>query len=444
MLKKIIGIENATLRNLLSQAIWRFRHDSLFRNSMWLMLSTAIMSFFGFIFWVIAARVYSPSEIGFATALISVTVLLSSLSLLGFNTAVVRYLPKHRNPHNTISTAIIFTSLAALIISAVYLLGIHHFAPAFHDLTDNLGYAVLFMIFMVMVTLNTFTDSVFIAYRAAHYNAVVYTFFGLVKVLAPLALVAMGAYGIFFAYIGSVVVSLGLSFYFMRRAFGYKFRWTIDTHAAKQMGKFSTINYVSSLVASVPILIMPSLIVSKLGAEQAAYFYMASTIAALLYIIPQATTQSLLAEGSHDEKGLFHLVKGASKLIAIMMLPAIAALVLLGRFLLGIFGTTYAESSSILLDIMAVNGLVMAANMIMGTIMRVRHQMNEMLMMNISYFVFTMGTALAVLHKGVIWASLALLAGQVFSCVFNACIFLRSSIKRRRAQHRRSSLAVNA
>src|ERR1044072_2454016 len=168
MLEKLSTIRNLLIRSLLKEVTRRFKNDSLFRNSMFLMMSTAIMSFFGFIFWVIAARAYSPSQIGFATALISVTVLLSSLSLLGFNTALVRYLPKHKKPHNTINTAIIFTSLATLIISAVYLLGIHHFAPAFHDLTDNIGYAALFLIFMVMVTLNTLTDSVFVAYRAAH------------------------------------------------------------------------------------------------------------------------------------------------------------------------------------------------------------------------------------------------------------------------------------
>ena len=55
----------------IKKIINHFAQDSLYRNSIYLMLSTAIMAFFGFFFWIINTRLFSPTQIGLATALIS-------------------------------------------------------------------------------------------------------------------------------------------------------------------------------------------------------------------------------------------------------------------------------------------------------------------------------------------------------------------------------------
>jgi O-antigen/teichoic acid export membrane protein len=396
----------------------RFKNDSLFRNSVYLMMSTAVMAGFGFIFWIIAARIYTPSEIGFATALISATTLLSTFGMLGFNNALIRYLPKSKKPNVTINTAIILVSLATILLSCVYLLGIRHFGPAFSSLTSSPTYIGLFLLFMVLVSINTLTDSVFIAYRASKYNVIVYTFFGLVKIALPLVLVGFGAYGIFFAYTGSVVVSFLLSFYFMRKHFNYRFGWNMEKATAQSMGKFSMATYLSSFLSGLPVLVMPTLIVSKLGTVEAAYFYMASTITTLLYVIPHATTQALLAEGSHDEKGIMSFVKGASKLISILLLPAILVLVLGGHFVLLIFGKSYADHSASLLSIMAITGIFLSINMLGSTIMKVRHQMKQLLAVNFGYLVVTILLTLLLLDRhGVLGAAWALMGGQIFICL---------------------------
>jgi len=420
------------VRKLTTAIVTRFKNDSLFRNSVYLMLSTAVMAFFGFIFWIIAARAYTPAQIGFATALISATVMLSSFSMLGFNTAIVRYLPRSKAPNVTISTAIISVGIATLIISFGYVLGIHRFAPAFVELADTPAYGMLFLIFMVMVSLNSLTDSVFIAYRASRYNLIVYTFFSLVKVGLPLLLVRFEAYGIFFAYIGSIVVSLLLSFWFMRKHFAYRFRWVIDKHVVKDMGKFSLANYISSFMATLPALSMPGLIVTKLGPEQAAYFYMASTIASLLYVIPQATTQALLAEGAHDEKGIMSFVKGASKLISLLLLPAVLLIFIAGHIVLLVFGKTYATESASLLNILAVTGIFMSINMVGATIMRIRHQMKELIALNASYLVITLLLAYPLLERfGVLGAGWTLLGGQLCMCMLYTLLIVFNRLPKR-------------
>jgi O-antigen/teichoic acid export membrane protein len=412
--ERFLGIEEITWRKLVRSVVHRFKNDSLFRNSFYLMLSTAIMSVFGFIFWIIAARAYTPSQVGFATALISLTVLLSIFSLLGFNIGLVRFLPKSPKPNETINTAILSTALATLLISGGFLLGIHHFAPAFSELTSNPLYAILFLILMVMVSVNTLTDSVFTAYRAANYNTIVYSGYSLIKVGLPLVLVSFGAYGVFFAYTGSIIVATALSFYFMVKKFGYRFHWNIERKTIASIGKYSIGNYISSLLATTPMLAMPAFIINHFGARQAAFYYMASTIAAMLIVIPTAITQALLAESSHDEGGLMSFVKGSAKLIGALLIPAVLILVVGGQYILAIFGKSYAKESADLLDVMAITTIVMAANMVLGTIMRIRHQIKEMLLINLSGLIATVVFVFLLLGHGVMGVTIALLLSQLW------------------------------
>lgn len=290
-----------------------------------------------------------------------------------------------------------------------------------------------------MVTMNTLTDSVFVAYRASKYNAIVYTCFSLVKVALPLVLISYGAYGIFFAYTGSVIVAIGLSLFLMAKKFGYRFHWNIERKTVTAVSKYSLSNYIASTVATAPSLVMPTLIVSHFGAAETAYYYMASTIAALLAVIPTATTQALLAEGSHDEEGIMSFVKGSAKLISALLLPAVAVLIVAGQFILAIFGKAYANESAALLDVMAITTIVVAANMVAGTILRIRHQIKELILMNVGYLIATALFVMLLLDKGVMGVTIGLLLGQTWTIIEYLLLFWYQ--KRRNKQAAQSQAA---
>ncbi|MDP3104613.1 MAG: hypothetical protein Q8M95_08390 [Candidatus Methanoperedens sp.] len=57
--------------------------DPLYRNSLALMLNSAIGAFFGLLFWIVAARTMPAKEIGLATAAILAAALIVGLSKLG-------------------------------------------------------------------------------------------------------------------------------------------------------------------------------------------------------------------------------------------------------------------------------------------------------------------------------------------------------------------------
>jgi O-antigen/teichoic acid export membrane protein len=413
-IKSFFGAGTMSFSQYFKNMAIRFKEDSLFQNSVFLMMSTISMSVFGFIFWIISTRLYTTEQIGFATALISTTVLLSTFSMFGFNTGIIRYLPKSEKPNNVINTAIVVVTGITIIISAAYVLGIGYIAPQFSLLKEIPLYGILFVVFMIIVSMNMLTDSIFIAYRASKYNFLGYAYFGITKILLPIFLIALGTYGIFLGYTGSVIVALIVTFYFMVRKFSYRPNLVVKKEVVKTITTFSLRNYVANFIVGLPLLVLPTIIVTKIGPDQSAYFYIASTIAALLYGIPYAVALSLLAEGSHNEKDLTSFVKSASKLIGVILVCGVTLFIAFGKYVLLIFGTNYAQNSKTLLVIMAITSFFVAINSISTAVLRVRNQTSTLVLITIGYLIVTMSLIFISLNRGIIGIGWALFFGQVF------------------------------
>src|SRR6478736_4414991 len=61
------------------------RRDKIVRNSLLLMIASGLMGVFGFVFWLVVARLYSPAQVGAASSLISAVNLIAYLSLVGLD-----------------------------------------------------------------------------------------------------------------------------------------------------------------------------------------------------------------------------------------------------------------------------------------------------------------------------------------------------------------------
>src|SRR3954447_2690503 len=124
----------------------RLTPDHLLSNSFYLALTTATMGVLGFLFWLLNARLFSASEIGKATLLISATSLISYLSLLGFNNTFIRFLPTAEDPAGHINTGLVLCFGTAIVLGSVYVLGLPLFAPELRFIRDSPWYALGFVL----------------------------------------------------------------------------------------------------------------------------------------------------------------------------------------------------------------------------------------------------------------------------------------------------------
>jgi O-antigen/teichoic acid export membrane protein len=140
--------------------------DPLYRNSLALMLNSAIGAFFGLLFWIVAARTMPAKEIGLATAAISAATLIVGLSKLGLDAGLVRYLPESKNKNGLYSTIVMVTLVLALVLTAVFMLGINIFSPALSFIRDG-WFLPVFFAYTAVTSIYSVQNLAFISIRRA-------------------------------------------------------------------------------------------------------------------------------------------------------------------------------------------------------------------------------------------------------------------------------------
>lgn len=416
----------------ITRAIRRIHNDSLARNSLYIMISSLSMAIFGFFFWIIVTRLYSTQSIGLATSLISVMGLVSTLSQLGFNNTLIRYLPQARNKNDIINTSFILVAAASVLIGIAYIIGLPYFSPKLLFIRQDIFTILLFILVMAITAVNSVSDNIFIAYRSTKYILIYNSFFNVTKLLLPFFLVILGPLGIFLSVAGGITTALILTFVFLISAFQYIPQLTINPKIIKDTFKYSAGTYVTGLIGGIPSMVIPILVLNILGASYAAYYYMAFTIASLMFIIPQAVTRSLFAESTQNNQSVRTQVINATKLIYALIIPVAVVAAFGGTYILLVFGTSYSSEGLTLLRYFAASTVFMGINYIGGTLFYIRNDLRNMFIYNTAGAVLTLvlsAVGLSVTHS-LAGLGAAFLATHAIMCVFYLIHIYRTYIGR--------------
>jgi hypothetical protein len=87
------------------------RSDSLIRNSVFVMASSMVSAAFGYLFWLLAAHLYSPAVVGLTAAVISAATIMLLLASLGVGGTLIQSLP--RQPKKTEWSATFWAGMAS-------------------------------------------------------------------------------------------------------------------------------------------------------------------------------------------------------------------------------------------------------------------------------------------------------------------------------------------
>jgi O-antigen/teichoic acid export membrane protein len=353
----------------------------LYRNSFFLMLTTVVTSGLGFFFWMVVARFYTEAEVGWGSAIISAISLLAMLSVPGFGAALIRFLPKTENPQDMINSCLTISGAIAVVLSVIFVAGLDVWSPALAFIKENIIFAAAFVFFALAQTLYGAIASVFIARRRADFTLYKSAIFSLLKIPLPILLVIFfHTFGIAASWgIASAVALVVALFFFVPRVYPhYKPVPSLNLSVIGGMWRYSSGSYVARLFNTAPALVLPVMVVNLLGAEQNAYFYVAWTIAALLFAIPAAVSNSLFAEGSHFDDALWGNVTKSLKFVFVILVPAVVLVLLAGKWLLLLFGEGYSASGLMLLRILSVSGLFVGVTSVYTTTLRVEDRLMEL------------------------------------------------------------------
>jgi O-antigen/teichoic acid export membrane protein len=369
--------------------------DPLYRNSLFNMAGTFILGGLGFIFWIIIARLYKTEDVGIATTLISIMTLLSSFTIMGLSSSLNRYLPQSTNKSELINSSFVIVTLITLITSIIFLLGLQIFSPQLVFLRSNIFYVMSFTLFVIFCSWNILVESIFMAFRSAVNILVKNSIISALKVLMPFTFIALGAYGIFASTASAFAIGVLVSLVILILYFRIKPSISVNISLLKETLVYSSGNYIVNFMLSMPTLVLPVIILNTISANYVAYYYVASQIQNILLVIPLATSQALLTEGSYNENELKKHVKKAIKTISLILVPAMVAIEFGGNIILLIFGKRYASEGFHFLQIYSVSTIFTAFILMYNAIMNIKYKIKYMVIMNILSSFLTLGLSYA-------------------------------------------------
>jgi O-antigen/teichoic acid export membrane protein len=329
---------------------WR---DPVYQNTFFLLSSSIIGAVSGFFFWLIAARFYSTSDIGYVSAIASAMGLLSLLSLFGFDITLVRFLPVWKAKNSYINTFITVSLILSLLLSSIFIGGIDLWSPSLQNLRNNQLLILFFISFTATLTVGSLLNSgVFVGLKKTKYSF----FMSLATIIRIFILpfcATFGAIGLFALYGLSPIFSVIIGLFLMSRMFSLRFTPELNREIVPTISSFSVHNYLGKILETIPTFILPIIVINTLGAEENAFFFIAWSIAGILNTVPAAACMVLLSQYVED-RAMFHLrMRKLSITIVVFLLLAISMILIFGKSFLLLFGPEYASHSYYLLVILS-------------------------------------------------------------------------------------------
>ena len=384
--------------------LWQsYKETALYANSFFLMVNSAAGSALGFVFWIVAARLYPAEAVGLGSAFLSAAGLLSFVATLGLGSGLIRYLPGNKsNASALVNSCLTLSSLAGLLAALIFIIGIPFWSPALSLIRDDLRFGVTFIALVVSGTLFSVLGDTYLALRRAEFSLVQGSLMGLLKLI--LVAVLSGLFGIFgvlasWTLAMTTIVVLGLFLFLARLQPGYRPVPSLRREVSNDMVHFSFANYVSLGLWSTPGWVLPLLVVKQLGSQVNAWFYMGWAMSGLLFAMSGAISTSLFAEGSRQDTNLARDIKKSLKLMVVLVLPAAALLMAAGSKLLLAFGQQYSREGAILIRVLAPSVVPLSLNLLYLAIARVRKRLGEVILITGALTVGILGLSYVLLPR---------------------------------------------
>lgn len=398
------------LRKLTSAA------TGLERRAFALMTDTAANALLGIVFWAAAARLYSPTEVGRGSAIITAATLLATLSQLNLGNVYARFLGSagSRQRRLVFQGYGVIGGLGLLLGTAYATLG-----PGELLFTSSIE-AIVFPLCVAVLGVFVLQDMILISLHRAAWVPVENITWGLAK-LALLVLVAssLPSDGIVVSWVVPAVVAVVIiTGYLIFR------RWkhgngTEAFPGRKELTKAIGGEYATGLISTAVPLLLPLIVVHRMGLEANAYFSVPWLFASSLSLLMWNIASILLVEASAAPDRLPRLLGRALRLSLAVAVVGGVGIWFLGPPILGLLGPGYEASSTWLLRITALASPAIAVVVVWTTATRARGQLRRVMILQAAVGSGTVGlTSLLIGPLGVTGVGVAYFVSQTTAALF--------------------------
>jgi O-antigen/teichoic acid export membrane protein len=390
----------------------------LFRSSLSFSVSAGVASLGGFIYWLLVAHIASASTVGKAAALYSSVTFVNYVTGLGLPIAVARYAAgREREPSTLFNWAVVATALSSIAGIAVYFAIIPHQLRALSALTVG-GAIVILGVMTAGISIGSVLDVRLISQQRRSWVVWRSAFIGVVR-LPFLFLPGLGhsTIGIFaIAAGGPALCGFGAWVIADLRDRQYAFPLRPLPAETPAAIKYAMINGAGQLGVQSPAFALPVVVLLLVSPKENASFYVAWTIAQVVFIIVQSFGQGLLVEGNRSgrlESQIRASLKFGLALAVVLALACAAG----SKLIPTLYGSAYDPGARILplLGVAAIPGAVFTT-VLAAT--RVRHNHRRNLTLSLLFAVSVLAPAAILVHYfGILGAAEAWLIGNVITAL---------------------------
>ncbi|WP_420750587.1 lipopolysaccharide biosynthesis protein [Rhodococcus sp. O3] len=309
------------------------------------MASSAITGLLGLVFWAATARLFPADQVGIASALISSAIMLSTLSNLSLGAMYERFLPVCGNRAGRLLAQgfALVTAFALLLAVGLIVLGPRD--TLFESDTLMLAYPALVVTLAVFALQDQTVSGLGVARWAAWKN----TAHAAAKLAAVIALAWTGSALAILASWGATAAVAALTVLLAMRA-----KVVADPRYARdpalpprrELKAYFFSSYGISALGSLAPLVVPLVVVSRIGAEANAYFAVAWSLVSGLFIMVHLMVGPFVAEAAAHPDKVVALSGRFVRTVTALAVVGGVGMAAAGPLALGLVGDSYRENGS--------------------------------------------------------------------------------------------------
>jgi O-antigen/teichoic acid export membrane protein len=413
----------------------------LYRNGYALMINAISTSILGVLYWIIAARFYSTEAVGVNSAAISTMTFLSTAARFYLDGALIRFLPRAgAKSTRLVQYTYLIGGLATAVFAAVFLFGLKLWAPALGYLNASMLVAISFVVATVASCVFAEQDSVLVGLRQAHWVPVENITFAAAKiVLLVMFAKTSPTYGILASWVIPLMISLlPVNLLIFLKLLPKHIRESDEPETGltpKEIAQYSGGLYAGYIFSVASLRLLPLIVLQVVGSQAAAYFTLPWMIVTSLQLVIPSMMSSLTVEASRDQSRLVKLSRQAFVQTARMLIPMVLFLLMIGPFLLHLFGKNYAAEANWLLWLLSLSILPQIITGLYFAIARIHRSVGGVVKVQASLFVMNLVLSYLLLEKfGITGVGISWLISQVTIAAVLFFTQLRPILRNARAE----------
>ncbi|MHA7264670.1 lipopolysaccharide biosynthesis protein [Arthrobacter sp. TMN-37] len=318
---------------------------SLGTNALWLTAARVAPMAAGFLFWILAALLLVPAQLGLSSAIVAAALLTVQIGMLGVGPATLSLLPAQDDGRRLIATSLLTVGLSSLVAAIAVLNITWAVGPGVGQAWVDPAATAAFLAAAVFASTAYQLDHVSVALSRADLalaRSVLQSFIQLTVLIVCLT----AGYRSVIAVVGAVALgaaaSVGLGIRQLHQAgLGAPWKEGIQFREVSGLLRPALRIYPLMLADRAPGYLLPLIVATTLSTSATAAWYMVWMLASAVSFVPQSAGFSLQAKLAAP--GPTHPIIGRALRISLLLtLAAGAVLLAAGPFVLRALGPQYA------------------------------------------------------------------------------------------------------